>query len=157
TNQDLSVTLSWSGSSSTYNLYFGDTQNPSLLTTTSSTTYTISGLEYGKTYYWRVDTVGGCGNSTGELWSFSTYKYGISSVSALKNPFRLAVIGSNFSYDSTVKINGVEVPSVSRKGSTKIVAKGGSALKNMLPKGVNVTITVEDNAGGTSKPFNFTR
>jgi len=156
-NQDLSVTLSWSGNSSSYSLYFGDSQNPQFLTTTSSTSYTVSGLEYGKTYYWRVDTEGGCGNSTGQLWSFSTYKYGISSVTALKSPFRLSITGNNFSYDSTVKINGVEVPSVSHKGSTKIVAKGGSALKNMLPKGVAVTITVEDPSGGTSKPFSYTR
>lgn len=156
-NQDLTVVLSWSGNSETYNLYFGDSQNPQFLASTSSTSYTVSELEYGKTYYWRVDTVGGCGNSTGELWSFSTYKYGISSVSALKNPFRLVVKGSNFSYDATVKIDGIAVPQVRYKNSTKIVAKGGKTLKNMLPKGVPVTITVEDPAGGMSKPFTYTR
>lgn len=156
-NQDFTVTLSWSGNSQTYLLYFGDTQNPPFLTSTSSTSYTVSGLEYGKTYYWRVDTEGACGNSTGELWNFSTYKYGISSVSALKNPFRLAISGTNFSYDCTVKIDGNKVPRVSPKGSTKIVAKGGKALKNMVPKGVEVKITVEDNNGGSSKEFSYKR
>lgn len=156
-NQDLTVTLSWSGNSQDYLLYFGDNQNSPFLTSTSSTSYTVSGLEYGKTYYWRVDTEGTCGNSTGQLWSFSTYKYGISSVSALKNPFRLAISGANFSYDCTVKIDGNKVPQVSHKGSTKIVAKGGSTLKNMVPKGVEVKITVEDNNGGSSKEFNYKR
>lgn len=156
-NQDTSVTLSWEGNAENYSLYFGETQNPPFVTTTSSNSYTISNLEYGKTYYWRIDTEGGCGNSTGELWSFSTYKYGISSVSALKNPFRLSITGSNFSYDCVVKINGNAVPKTKSKGSTKIIAKGGSTLKNMVPKGTPVTITVEDNQGGTSKPFSYTR
>jgi hypothetical protein len=156
-NQKLTLQLSWQGSSSNYLLYFGETTNPPLLTSTNATTYTLSNLEYGKTYYWRVDTEGGCGSSTGELWSFSTYKYGISSVTALKDPFRLSIIGDNFSYDATVKVNGNVVPQVSHKGSTKIVAKGGKTLKNMVPKGSPVLITVEDSQGGTSEPFTFTR
>lgn len=156
-NQDLSVNLSWEGNAGNYSLYFGQTQNPPFVATTSSNSYTISNLEYGKTYYWRIDTAGGCGSSSGELWSFSTYKYGISSVSALKNPFRLSIIGDNFSYDCIVKINGTAVPKTTCKGPTKIVAKGGNALKNMVPKGASVTITVEDTLGGTSKPFNYSR
>lgn len=154
-NQPLSVTLSWQGSAGSYSVYFGDSQTPVLLGNTSATTYTVNNLEYGKTYYWRVDTQGGCGSSTGELWSFSTYKFGITSVKALKSPFRLAVEGSAFNYDCTVKIDGAEVPAVSHKSSTKLVAKG-SGLKNMVPKGVPVTITVED-ATGSSLPFTFSR
>lgn len=154
-NQPLSMTLSWQGSAGSYSLYFGDSQNPQFLATTAANSYTVSNLEYGKTYYWRVDTQGGCGSSTGTLWNFSTYKFGITSVKALKSPFRLAVEGSAFTYDCTVKIDGAEVPAVSHKGATKVVAKG-SGLKNMVPKGVPVTITVED-ATGSSMPFTFTR
>ena len=154
-NQPLSVTLSWQGSAGSYSVYFGDTQTPVLLGTTSAASYTLSGLEYGKTYYWRVDTEGGCGSSTGELWSFSTIKFGIASVKALKSPFRLAVEGSGFNYDCTVKIDGAEVPAVSHKSSTKVVAKG-AGLKDMVPKGVPVTVTVEDSTG-SSLPFTFTR
>ena len=153
-NQPLSVTLSWQGSAGNYSVYFGDTQAPVLLGNTSATSYTVNNLEYGKTYYWRVDTQGGCGSSTGELWSFSTYKFGIASVKALKSPFRLSIDGSSFNYDCTVKINGVEVPAVSHKSSTRLVAKKGAALKSMVPKGTTVSITVEDSTG-SSLPFNF--
>jgi carboxypeptidase T len=156
-NQQVSASLSWTGSAGNYSLYFGDNQNPPFLTTTTSTSYTLANLEYGKTYYWRVDTQGGCGSSTGVLWSFSTYKFGITSVAALKNPLRLAVMGIGFTGDSTIKINGVEVPSVMHKSSTKLVGKGGAALKSMLPKGTEVSITVEDPSGASSLPFKFTR
>ena len=153
-NQPLSVTLSWQGSAGSYSVYFGDNQAPQLLGNTSATSYTVNNLEYGKTYYWRVDTEGGCGSSTGELWSFSTYKFGITSVKALKSPFRLNIDGSAFNSSCTVKVNGQEVPSVSHKSSTRLVAKKGAALKAMVPKGTTVSITVEDEAG-SSLPFNF--
>jgi len=154
-NQPLSVTLSWQGGAGSYSLYFGDSQNPALLTTTSSTSYTVNNLEYGKTYYWRVDTQGACGSSTGNLWNFSTYRFGISSVKALKNPLRLAVEGVGFTPECTIKIDGAEPPIVSHKSSSKLVAKG-QGLKNMIPKGVPVQVTVEDPLG-SSLPYTFTR
>lgn len=156
-NQKTSLTLSWNGNAPLFNLYFGETQNPPFLTSTPSNSYTLTNLEYGKTYYWRVDTVGNCGNSTGELWQFSTYPYAITSVKALTNPFRLSISGLNFNSDCIVKINGAPVPSQRIKNPNKIVAGGGKDLKNMVPKGIPVVVTVEDNKGGTSEPFTFIR
>jgi carboxypeptidase T len=156
-NQQLSTTISWQGTAGSYSIYFGESQTPQFLATTSSNSYALPNLEYGKTYYWRVDTNGACGSSAGQTWSFSTYKYGITSAAALKNPLRLVITGEGFTFESFIKINGAAVPSSSHKSSTKLVGKGGNALKAMLPKGTQVSITVEDSSGGTSVAFPFTR
>ena len=55
----------------------------------------------------------------------------------------------------TVKIDGTAAPKTSFKSDDRLVAKGGSSLKAMVPKGHRVTITVEDEAGGSSNGFEF--
>jgi C1A family cysteine protease len=69
-----SPTLSWSSSNaSSYDVYFGTEMTPPLVTTTSSTSYTSSSLNYGTTYYWRIVAKNSCGGSaTGSVWSFTT-------------------------------------------------------------------------------------
>ncbi len=82
----------------------------------------------------------------------------ITAVAKLSDPFRLKISGSNFSANSSVSINGQLVPEASWKDSAKIIAKGGGALKAMLPKGVPVQITVTNNDTLiTSQPFLFAR
>ena len=69
------VTLSWSGSdknSVTYDVYFGSSSDQSLYTSTSSTSTTVSGLESGETYNWKVVADDGQTTATGGQWSFST-------------------------------------------------------------------------------------
>ena len=49
------MTLKWSGSASSYDVYLSTSSNPTTKkATTSSTQYTVSGLNYGTTYYWKV-------------------------------------------------------------------------------------------------------
>jgi hypothetical protein len=81
----------------------------------------------------------------------------ISSVVKKGNPYRLALSGSNFHVGCTVKVNGTDVPQTVFKSATSLQAKGGSALKALLPKGVPAQITVVNNDdGGVSAAFTFT-
>ncbi len=77
-------TLGWSGgvNAGTYDLYLGpdraaveagaaDTKKAEKLTTAS---YAATGLEKGKTYFWRVDeTLADGTKAAGSVWSFATY------------------------------------------------------------------------------------
>ena len=50
------------------------------------------------------------------------------------------------------------MPSTQYKSSTLVVAKGGAALKAMVPAGVAVQVTVANqDDGGVSEPFSYTR
>ncbi len=76
----------------------------------------------------------------------------------LRGPFRLKIRGENFHPNSTIKIDGVPVPETKYKNGTKVVAKRGSSLKAMVPKGQTVQITITNNDdGGTSAAFSYTR
>ncbi len=80
----------------------------------------------------------------------------IASVKKATNPFRLIIMGTGFQNNCKVKINNVEVPTTAFKSSTKVVAKG-KGLKNMVPKGQAVTITVVNPDGGVSNEYTYTR
>ncbi len=157
-NQDLQQTLTWSGADgAAYDVYFGTDINPPLVGTSSGTSYTPLDLEIGQTYYWRVDVRDECGPVPGPLWSFSTYSYLITRVVKKGGPFRLKIFGEGFTGWSHVYIDGVPVPLVKHKSSVKMTAKKGRTLKNMVPKGQTVAITVEDDRGGGSPEFLYTR
>lgn len=67
-----SVTLQWLGSAGiNKKVYFGATLPLPLYGETTASSMQVANLELGKTYYWRVDTVG-CATTTGPVWSFST-------------------------------------------------------------------------------------
>lgn len=155
-NVPLSALLSWSwnGTGST-DVYFGTQPDPPKAATVTGDSWTTPALESGKTYYWRLSKNSPCGVSSGPIWSFSTIPYGISSVSRKGDPFRLVIEGTGFVQGCTVKIDGTAAPKTSFKSDDRLVAKGGSSLKAMVPKGHRVTITVEDEAGGSSNGFEF--
>ncbi len=80
----------------------------------------------------------------------------ISAVKKQAPPFRLLLTGSNLHDGCTVFVNGTSVPHSLWKNAGKVVAKGGSALKAMVPKGTTVQITVKNNDdGGLSAPYSF--
>ena len=69
------VTLSWSAASDKvkdHRLYFGTSEEAlSLVATVAETSYTVSDLYSGNTYYWRVDEVTAEGTvSEGAVWQF---------------------------------------------------------------------------------------
>jgi PKD repeat protein len=72
-------------------------------------------------------------------------------------PFRLKIFGNYLQPGCVIKINGVAVPGSIYKGPTAVVAKKGSALKAMVPKGVPVVITVTNPDGGVSNGVTYTR
>ena len=69
-----SSTLSWTSlGANSYDVYFGTTSTPPLVTTTLSATYSPPSLGYGTTYYWKIVARNSCGGSaTGAVWSFTT-------------------------------------------------------------------------------------
>jgi hypothetical protein len=72
-------------------------------------------------------------------------------------PLKLKVTGSNFHAGCTIKISGQPVQETQYKSANLIKAKG-SNLKTLLPKGVMVQITVVNNDdGGISAAFPYTR
>lgn len=82
----------------------------------------------------------------------------IQRVKILKDPFRLVILGSGFFSDSKVLIDGNFVPQTTYKNSQKLVAKKGISLKQMVPKGKTVSITVNNPSDKTtSQPFYFSR
>lgn len=80
----------------------------------------------------------------------------ITSIIAMKAPLRLKVTGTGFETGATVKIDGVPAPSTKFKSATVLQAKG-SGLKTLLPKGVQVMVTVLNADGGESSARAFTR
>ncbi len=78
-------------------------------------------------------------------------------VKKLGSPFRLKIKGSGFVPGCQVLIDGTPVPLVSFKSATKIVAKKGRELKDMVPKGSAVCVTVRNPQGSESPCFSFTR
>ena len=69
----LEPTLSWSGSigAASYDVYFGTSSPPPLVTSTTGTSYAPAALAGGTVYYWRV-VANGNGSSTSATWSFTT-------------------------------------------------------------------------------------
>jgi hypothetical protein len=156
TNLPLATTLTWSWPGAvSFDVYFGTLPDPPQVATVTGNSWSPGPLETGRTYYWRVATAASCGGAPGPVWSFSTRRYEITGVAKLGNPFRLVVTGSGFTNQCAVNVGGVSVPVTAFKGSTKLVAKGGAALKAMVPRGSTVTITVEGPGGGISNAFNF--
>ncbi|MEW6609879.1 MAG: fibronectin type III domain-containing protein [bacterium] len=80
TNQNLSITLSWTGGDAdstdtvTYNIYFGTiTPPPQICNNQTETTYSVTQLASGMWYYWQVVATDNYGSSTiGSIWKFKT-------------------------------------------------------------------------------------
>ena len=81
----------------------------------------------------------------------------ISAVSKLTDPFRLKIVGTAFQQGAKVFISGAAVPETAYKSATQLVAKKGTPLKDMVPKGQAVSITVQNPDGGVSAAFPYSR
>ncbi len=81
----------------------------------------------------------------------------VTGVAWATDPARLKVFGSGFGPGCKVRVGGSAVPKTVFKEAGKIVAKGGSVLKSMVPKGAAVEITVVSADGRSSSPLAFMR
>lgn len=73
----LNTSLSWSAGSlaTSHDVYFGTSSSLGAGDSRGNqpgTSFDPGTLDYGTTYYWRIDEVNGDGTSTGNTWSFST-------------------------------------------------------------------------------------
>jgi hypothetical protein len=74
-NVGINTTLSWSAGvgAVSHDVYFGTELPLSLAATVDGTSYNPGALQYGTTYYWRVDEIADDGTvKTGDIWSFTT-------------------------------------------------------------------------------------
>ena len=79
----------------------------------------------------------------------------IAGVVKAANPFRLKISGQNFLVGCSVFIGTQAAPQTVYKSAGLVVAKGGAALKSMLPKGVAVCITVRNSDGTESECWTY--
>lgn len=80
----------------------------------------------------------------------------ITGIQKATNPLRLKVSGQNFLVGCSVFIGTQAAPQTVYKSAGLVVAKG-STLKEMLPKGVPVCVTVRNPDGTQSDCWMFTR
>jgi hypothetical protein len=71
---DLVPTLAWdaAGGATSYDIYFGTSSSPPLVTNTSATTFSPGTLAAATKYYWRVVAKDGGGSATSRTESFTT-------------------------------------------------------------------------------------
>jgi hypothetical protein len=72
----------------------------------------------------------------------------VASILKKVNPFRFVVNGSNLQSGIRVYINGTEWNTLTRKNASKVVLKGGAALKAALPKNTPATLRFVNPDGG---------
>ena len=70
----VSPTLSWTASSgaTSYDVYFGTSTTPALVTSTGSASYAPGTLSPGVTYFWMVVANNSSGSDSSPIWSFTT-------------------------------------------------------------------------------------
>jgi hypothetical protein len=67
-------TLNWDevDRAESFNIYFGESSPPPLVTTQTQISYSPDTLLYETHYYWRVEAVNEIGTTSGPVWSFTT-------------------------------------------------------------------------------------
>ncbi len=84
TGQSLDTLLTWrpGREAVSYKVYFSTDANAvangtALAQTVTDHTFDPGTLDYGTTYYWRVDEIGAAGVYPGDLWSFTTHEFAV--------------------------------------------------------------------------------
>jgi hypothetical protein len=80
-----------------------------------------------------------------------------SAVKKLADPFRLSLAGTGFEEGCRILVGGTQAPETARKSDTKAVAKKGSALKALVPKGSQVPVVLVNPDGGRTAPVTVSR
>jgi hypothetical protein len=74
TGTSLTPVLTWSAvpGAGSYDVYFGASSNPPLVTNTTSTSYSPGTLNANSTYFWQIVAKNSAGSLPSAIWSFST-------------------------------------------------------------------------------------
>jgi hypothetical protein len=66
--------LDWAdaANATSYDVFFGTTNPPPLVGTTTTSELPLGAIEPGRTYFWRVSARNNTGSATGPVWSFTT-------------------------------------------------------------------------------------
>lgn len=74
TNVIITTSLSWAAANyaTSYDVYFGITPTPLLVTNTAATGYTPASLSYSTLYYWRINSKNDGETTIGNIWRFTT-------------------------------------------------------------------------------------
>lgn len=75
----------------------------------------------------------------------------------LKDPFRIKFFGTGFKPGAKLYFNDIEAPITKVLSPNIVVAKGGPALKALVPQGVPVIVTIVNKDGSCSAPVTFQR
>jgi len=75
----------------------------------------------------------------------------------LKNPYRVKFYGTGLKIGAKAYINGVEAPVTKVLNSNTVIIKGGRVLKNMMPEGVPVLVSLVNLDGGCTNTITFQR
>ncbi|MEN6429143.1 MAG: discoidin domain-containing protein [Phycisphaerales bacterium] len=77
TDVDLGTTLNWrpGREATSHEVYFGADASALTAATVTDHRYTPASMDFGTTYYWKVNEVGEAGTYEGDLWSFTSQEF----------------------------------------------------------------------------------
>src|ERR1700722_13973229 len=125
----LKPSLGWGASSlaTSYDVYFGTSPTPSLVTNTTATTYTPVTLTSNTTYYWQVIAKNSAGSAPSAIFSFTTFD---SSCSFAVTPPALLIGHAGGSSSVTVTAGSGCVWTALSNASWLTITAGGSGTGN---------------------------
>jgi hypothetical protein len=93
TEQSINTVISWSdgGDATSFDVYFGTDSSPDngeFIGNQTATSYAPGTLDYGKTYYWRIDAKNNVGKTTGDVWRFTTEELELPDISISPQKFK---------------------------------------------------------------------
>ncbi len=159
TNVSMSLnSLAWSSAAraTLYEIYFGTSEPLVLLGWTPGTTFQIgASIDFGTTFFWRVDARNATGTTTGIVWSFTTEAVNAAHDEPIANEFTLSNAYPN-PFNSSVRIN-LYIPMESQ-ATVSIFDQTGRLVSTLLDNTrVNGSVQLEWNAAGHSAGVYFLR
>ncbi len=141
TNVALNAALTWSansegGTPTSYEVYFGQSDPPELVTTVFTGTYAAT-KEFGKTYYWKIKAINIEGEAEGPVWSFSVAD-GIPVLTAPGNSAINVSATPTFTWGAVAGVTGYKIKCGTSSGATDVLdnvacATNSYAMPTALP------------------------
>ncbi len=162
TGVSLSPTLSWNASSgaTSYDVYFGSSSPPPLVTNTTGTTSSTGTLGAGRLYYWQVVAKNSAGSASSDIWSF-TVQPGAGTAGFTPAPASPWIMGPGAESVAAGDFNGDGKPDVvssnySNSSLTLLLGDGTGAFTaasgNPFPAGTGPQSVAVGDFNGDGKP-----